>query len=77
VSFFRIRGEQCSEDRGFPHWVLDDPIRVGVCVWLSVVSLREALDEDSDDKVSSVGTMMPTEEGAEDDNVATSTHEQL
>ena len=25
VSFLRIRGEQCPEDRGFPHWVLDDP----------------------------------------------------
>ena len=43
-------------------------------VWLSLWFL--ALDQDSDDEVSSVGTMMPSEEGAEDDNVSTSTHEQ-
>ena len=45
VSFLRIRGEQCPEDRGFPHWVLDDP-QVGRgdscrCVWLSLWFLCE------------------------------------
>ena len=49
---------------------------MSVCVALFAVSLREALGEDSDDEVSEAGTMVPTEEGAKDHNVSTSTHEQ-
>ena len=75
---FRIRGEQCSAELGFRHWFLASP-QAGLgklCrfVWLPLWFL---LDEDSDAEGSGAGTMVPTdEEGIEDDNVSTSTHEQ-